>query len=178
MVFTLLTRRGLSFLFCSCRKGAMAHQPILAHCWLDWLVCTAVLLLIRLWPIFANPTTLGQMIEAKYAADVGQTDLRSLVTPSHFNPIFAQFAEPISETVRNQRAVACLPGCCPAAADAHRLHTSSQMARGCSVVWHGFTLSTFCLGAYIARCWHAVRRFCAPCQLPGLVPAHPCRRST
>ncbi len=95
MVFCLLTL-GPLFIFLALEQ----------HRWRTWSFwrtsfwiggVTAVFLLIRLWPIFANAAALGQMIEAKYVADIGQTDLRALVTPSHFNPIFAPYVESLTE---------------------------------------------------------------------------------
>lgn len=94
MIFALLTL-GPLFVFLAFEQ----HRWRTRRFWRIslWIgVLTTILLLIRLWPILANPTTLGQMIEAKYAANVGQTDLRSLITPSHFNPIFAPYVGPIS----------------------------------------------------------------------------------
>lgn len=94
MVFALLTL-GPIFIFVAWegqrwRTGQFWQKAL----WIGGI--TAVLLTIRLWPIFSNLQTLGSMIEAKYAASVSQTDLRALVTPSQFNPIFAPFVEPIS----------------------------------------------------------------------------------
>lgn len=95
MVFALLTL-GPIFLFVALEEqrwqtGLFWRRAL----WIGGI--TAVLLAVRLWPIFTNLQTLNQMIEVKYVADVGQTDLLALVTPSHFNPIFATLVEPISD---------------------------------------------------------------------------------
>jgi hypothetical protein len=97
MVIALLTL-GPLFIFLALeeqrwRTAAFWHKAL----WIGGL--TAVLFTIRLWPIFSNTQTLGDMIEAKYAAEGGQTDLRALVTPSRFNPIFAPFVTPITDTL-------------------------------------------------------------------------------
>ena len=94
MVFALLTLAPL-FLFLAWeqqrwRTSQFWHRAL----WIGGL--TAVFLFIRLSPIYANPTTLGEMIDVKYAANFLQTDLLSLITPSHFNPIFAPLVEPMS----------------------------------------------------------------------------------
>lgn len=60
-------------------------------------VVTAVLLLPRLWPILANGQALATAIEQKYIATAGQTDLRALITPSHFNPLFGRWTQPIAD---------------------------------------------------------------------------------
>lgn len=97
MVFALLTV-GLLFVFVGLEQQRWRSSRYWRMAlWLGGL--TAVLLSIRLWSIFANPAALGQMIEAKYFNDLGQTDLRSLILPSQYNPIFSPFVMPISETL-------------------------------------------------------------------------------
>ncbi len=94
MVFVLLTL-GPIFIFVAWETQRWrTRQFWQTALWIGGV--TAVLLTIRLWPIFTNLQTLGNMIEAKYAASAGQTDLLALVIPSHFNPIFAPMVEPIS----------------------------------------------------------------------------------
>ena len=95
MVFALLTLGPLFIFLALEQRRWRSSQFWRTSLWLGGL--TAVLLLIRLWPIFTNLATLEQMIEAKYAADSGQTDLRALITPSHFNPIFEPYVSPISD---------------------------------------------------------------------------------
>ncbi|MCA9946525.1 MAG: hypothetical protein KC449_23755, partial [Anaerolineales bacterium] len=94
MVFSLLTLGPLFIFLALEEKRWRTGQFWQKALWIGGI--TAVLLAIRLWPIFTNTQTLGQMIEAKYVADVGQTDLRALVTPSQFNPVLAPIVEPIS----------------------------------------------------------------------------------
>jgi hypothetical protein len=96
MIFTLLTL-GPIFIFVAWEEQRWRTRQFWRRAvWLGGI--TAVLLAIRLWPILTNPQILDEMIEAKFAASTSQTDLRSLVTPSHFNPIFAPLVEPISKT--------------------------------------------------------------------------------
>lgn len=95
MVFALLTL-GPVFIFVALeeqrwRTSQFWHRAL----WIGGI--TVVLLTIRLWPIFTNLQTLDEMIEAKYVANTGQTDLRALVTPSQFNPLFAPLVKPISD---------------------------------------------------------------------------------
>lgn len=95
MVFTLLTL-GLVFIFVALEEGRWrTGQFWRSSLWIGLI--TAVLLSVRLWFIFATPQTLDEVIEAKYAASLNQTDLLALVTPSHLNPIFAPLVEPISD---------------------------------------------------------------------------------
>lgn len=61
-------------------------------------VATAAVLLLRLWPTLQNPAALTRAIESKYIADMGQTDLLALITPSQFNPLFAPLSAPIADT--------------------------------------------------------------------------------
>ena len=96
MIFALLTS-GPVFLFAAWeekrwRTGRFWRTTLLIGC------ITAVLLSLRLWPIFTGSTALNDMIEAKFAADNRQTDLLALVTPSHLNPLFADMVKPISDT--------------------------------------------------------------------------------
>ncbi|MBK8905564.1 MAG: hypothetical protein IPM53_30560 [Anaerolineaceae bacterium] len=91
MVFTLLTL-GPIFIFAAVEDQCWRT----ARFWRNgvWIaVVTAVLLSVRLWAIFATPQTLDEVIEAKYAASLNQTDLLALVTPSHLNPVFAPLVE-------------------------------------------------------------------------------------
>ncbi|MEM7330839.1 MAG: hypothetical protein AAF490_02020 [Chloroflexota bacterium] len=60
-------------------------------------ISVLLLLLPRLRPIFQNLASLTEAIELKFAADVGQSDLRSFITPSHFNPLFRNSVELIAE---------------------------------------------------------------------------------
>ncbi|MEZ4592031.1 MAG: hypothetical protein R3D55_12950 [Chloroflexota bacterium] len=61
-----------------------------------WLgVVTAILLLPRLWPILENSQALATAINQKYTATTGQTDLRALITPSRFNPLFTDWVWPV-----------------------------------------------------------------------------------
>jgi hypothetical protein len=95
MVFTLLML-GPVFIFVALEAGRWR----MGQFWRNslWIgLVTAVLLSVRLWFIFATPKTLEEVIEAKYAASLNQTDLLALVTPSHLNPIFAPLVEPVSD---------------------------------------------------------------------------------
>lgn len=95
MMFTLLTL-GPVFVFVALEEGRWRTRRFWGNSvWLG--VVTAVLLSFRLWIIFATPQTLDEVIEAKYAASLNQTDLLALITPSHLNPIFAPLVEPVSD---------------------------------------------------------------------------------
>ncbi len=59
-------------------------------------VC-ALVVGLRIFPIFQSARALSTAIEQKYDADVRQTDLLSFVIPSRFNPIFAPYVTGISE---------------------------------------------------------------------------------
>lgn len=54
------------------------------------------LLLIRLGPIMSNPGALGDAIESKYTATVGQTDLLAFIVPSRHHPVFRPFVNDVA----------------------------------------------------------------------------------
>jgi len=94
MVFSLLTLGPLFIILALEEQRWRTRAFWQKILWIGGI--TAVLFTIRLWPIITNLQTLDKMIEVKYAASTGQTDLRALVTPSQFNPLFAPLVKPIS----------------------------------------------------------------------------------
>jgi hypothetical protein len=94
MVFALLTVGPvLLFLLLDGRRWSKARV---------WRVvvlfglASALLLGMRLIPIFRDVGALAEAIEAKYAASDSQTDLLSYVLPSHLNPLFAPLTKEIA----------------------------------------------------------------------------------
>lgn len=89
MVFALLTIGPILFyLLVDKRRWSQCkvwHSVILFG------IVSIFLLVVRLVPIFRNPSALTAAIDLKYAADLDQADLLSFVLPSHINPFYAPY---------------------------------------------------------------------------------------
>jgi hypothetical protein len=94
MVFALLTIGPvLIFLLVDRRRWSQAQVwPVV----LIFGLLSALLLVIRLVPIFRDSGALADAIETKYAAADNQTDLLSYVLPSQLNPFFAPYTKEIA----------------------------------------------------------------------------------
>ena len=94
MVFALITV-GPIFLFLLIDRRRWKQRNIWPAV-IVFLLVTALLLGIRLIPVFRNAAALTAAIDLKYSADRDQTDLLSYILPSHKNPLFSPYTEEIA----------------------------------------------------------------------------------
>jgi hypothetical protein len=89
MVFTLLTI-GPVLIFLLLDRRRWSEKQVWRSVVLFGLV-SALLLSIRLVPIFRDVSALTEAIEAKYSVTQNQTDLLSYILPSQLNPLFTSY---------------------------------------------------------------------------------------
>lgn len=94
MVFALLTVGPVLF-YLLVDNGRWAERRVWNNVLLFVLV-SAILLTIRLVPIFRDTGALDNAINLEYAAYDNQTDALSFVLPSHLNPLFAPYTQEIA----------------------------------------------------------------------------------
>ena len=94
MVFAILTIVPIA-VFLALEQGRWRTKPF----WREMVIIGAVagsILVVRLWPVYQDRGALSYVIDSKYIADTGQTDPVSMITPSHFNPLFAPYVSKIA----------------------------------------------------------------------------------
>ena len=102
MVFALLTI-GPVFIFLLVDNRSWSDIQI-RRIVLVFIVVSAALLAIRLWPIYQDTSALDEAIESKYTAEFNQTDLLSYFLPSYLNPVFAPYTSDITDSFGNMSA--------------------------------------------------------------------------
>jgi hypothetical protein len=99
MVFALLTI-GPVLIFLLLDKHRWSQRKIWPVVVL-FIFVSALLLSIRLVPIFRDTSALTEAIDLKHAAKRDQTDLLSYVLPSQLNPLFAPYTNEIASRLGN-----------------------------------------------------------------------------